>query len=158
MHAGTMGKWGAVLSKIGRLVLVFVVIVIAYLLFFRTEHSYTSQKEGHIPPLQTPEARWQHERSNPPDYLLMESTMHYNFMGEVIVEGHITNTASFTAYGDMILRVDFLDENGKAVLTHFFNNCAVLSQKQSARFRHKTTAPSNIVSHQLSLVSADSFQ
>jgi len=149
-----MGKWGGTLSWIGKLVLLFGVIAITYLLFFRTEHTYTSARESPIPLLQTPEARWAHERDNPGDYILMESSMHYNFMGEVVLEGHLTNTASFTTYSDMVLRADFMDVNGKMVATHFFNSCPSLSQKQSYRFRYRSTAPMHMTSHELRLVSA----
>lgn len=81
------------------------------------------------------------EAQAPSKYLVAESTMRGNLIGQKVIEGTVTNRASIASFKDAVVRVRFYSKTGTALGYKDFTIYEILSPASSKRFKFKVFAP-----------------
>ncbi len=139
-----------------------IIAIIATIVIYNTTKSsptYLSPFQDSIAaPVKTPEQLRaelaEQERRNPAQYLTDETTMRSNLIGEKVIEGTITNTASIATFKDITLQVDFHSKTETVISSKRFTVYEVLAPKQSTGFKFKTFAPSGTDGFSASIIDA----
>lgn len=96
----------------------------------------------------------QQEKQNPSQYLKDETKMRTNLIGQKVIEGTVTNSASVATFKDLVLQVDFLSKTDAVISTQKFTIYEVVGPQQSVKFKFKTYAPSETKGFAASIVNA----
>lgn len=94
------------------------------------------------------------ERNNPGEYLSVKGTYRKNLIGETVLEGNISNTATAAIFKDIVVKAQFLAPSGTVLSEENFTKYEILSPGRSASFKVKIFAPKQMQSVSMAVINA----
>lgn len=82
------------------------------------------------------------ESTNPSKYLMVDAGWRKNWIGEIVLEGTIRNTATLANFKDVILDVTWISKTQTEMGSDRYPVYEFVNAGQSTRFKLKVTAPS----------------
>jgi hypothetical protein len=77
------------------------------------------------------------ESQNPGEYLKGQVRIRRNLLGEVVVEGTLSNNATLAVYKDIVLQIDYLSKTGTVLLSKDHTVYEVIQPNGFANFKFK---------------------
>jgi hypothetical protein len=94
------------------------------------------------------------EQKNPRNFLVVEGHDNRNFLGQTVIKGKITNSASVAVFKDVNLKLSFYSKTQALLETDNETVFEVLSPGQTKNFKTKYFAPKGTDSVALTVLSA----
>lgn len=81
------------------------------------------------------------ERENPTRYLDVTGTYRKNLIGETVLEGKITNTATLAVFKDVVIKASYMGPSGTIISEENFTKYQLIYPRGAIEFKFKTFAP-----------------
>jgi hypothetical protein len=81
------------------------------------------------------------ENQHPTEFLAGEISFHDNLIGQSVIRGHVTNSATAATFKDIELTITYLSKTGAIISNEIFTVYEVVRPGQSASFKFKTRSP-----------------
>ncbi len=81
------------------------------------------------------------ESQHPTEFLAGEISFHDNLIGQSVIRGHVTNSATAATFKDIELTITYISKTGAPISNEIFTVFEVLKPGQSASFKFKTRSP-----------------
>lgn len=98
------------------------------------------------------------EQSSPSIYLDVNGTYRKNLIGETVLEGTITNTATAAVFKDIEVKAGFVAQSGTVLEEKTFTVYVMLGPSQSAPFKIKVNAPKQTESVSINIFNATAVE
>ncbi|PZF71148.1 hypothetical protein DN068_19420 [Taibaiella soli] len=94
------------------------------------------------------------ERAEPLKYLNITSDHHTNLLGQTVIEGSISNTATSTTYKDVDVQISYISETDAVIGTEDQIFYVYVPPRKPFAFKIKTDAPAQTATVKLKIVTA----
>lgn len=81
------------------------------------------------------------ESQHPTEFLAGEISFHDNLIGQSVIRGHVTNSATAATFKDIELTITYISKTGAPISNEIFTVYEVLKPGQSTSFKFKTRSP-----------------
>ncbi len=81
------------------------------------------------------------EEQHPTEFLSGEISFHDNLIGQSVIRGHVTNSATAATFKDIELTITYISKTGTPISNEIFTVYETLSPGQSTSFKFKTRSP-----------------
>jgi hypothetical protein len=88
----------------------------------------------------------QREQSAPGEYLQVQGTYRRNLIGQLVLEGTITNQATLATFKDPVLAVTWYSKTNTELGTQTYSVYELVRAQGAKRFKLKTNAPGYVAS------------
>jgi hypothetical protein len=138
-------------TRILLLLAAILLIVGVYLIFFHEKggNSNTTENVANVPadsidadsPLAKRKQQLAAEEAQPKDYVMISVDPKKNLLGETVIEGKITNKATYTTYKDFELMIHWNDEAGQTLDSAVEMVLESLDPGEDVEFKTKRKGP-----------------
>lgn len=134
------------LTKKARIIAAAAVVVVAVVAFVTLKGTTgTVLAAPFVSKETTVQSILQQEKSSPQNFITQTTNMRQNLIGQKVLEGEVSNTASIAGFKDVVLQVTYLSKTDTQLGTEQFKIFEMLPPGKKAAFKFKTFAPEGTV-------------
>ena len=130
-------------------IVLFTILAVAAIVFITDQNSSPKENQNSFsssPPREkTPEELRQElllkEQQNPTSYLMHQGTWRGNFIGQTVLEGTISNSATLANFKDVVLSVTWLTKTETELQTEHYTVYEYLGAGKSINYKLKANSP-----------------
>ncbi len=134
---------------------ILVILVSGSLIFLSCSESETNKAANEKESYEiAKESLQDKEVKNPQNFLTVAGNDRHNLVGQTVIKGTLTNTATVASYKDVDIKLDFYSKTGTLLETDKETVYEVIAPGQSKNFKTKYFAPKGTDSVALMVISA----
>jgi hypothetical protein len=136
--------------------LILILSLVTYLIYAKNHTSYVSpfESSSQKSPEQIRAELAQSERQNPGKFISGRVGNRRNLIGQTVIEGTLTNTATIAVFKDVVLQVEFLSKTNSVITSQNFTVYEIIKPGQAVNFKEKAFVGKDVHDVHVSLINA----
>lgn len=96
----------------------------------------------------------QTEKQAPLNYIQGSTAHHKNLLGEMVIHGTLSNSATLAVFKDVVMQADFISKTNTLITSQKFTVYELIKPGQTVEFKQKTFVPKDVQDVQITIVGA----
>lgn len=138
--------------------LLLVLSLVTYLIYANNQTSFVSPFSSEKSPEQLRSELVQTEQQNPGKYISGRVRNRENLIGQTVVEGTLTNSATIAVFKDVVIQVDFISKTNSIMGSKKFTVYQAIHPGEAVSFKEKAFAGKDVADVHVSVVSASAVE
>ncbi|MBO9681636.1 MAG: DUF4339 domain-containing protein [Flavisolibacter sp.] len=138
--------------------LLFILSLVTYLIYANNNSSYLAPFSSEVQksPEELKADLAQTEKRNPLNYINGSTAHHKNLIGEMVMNGTLTNSATLAVFKDVTMQADFLSKTNSIIGSRTFVVYEVIKPGQTVPYKQKILVPKDVTDVKLTIMDATS--